>query len=152
MSVPNTLYKPGELAKLLKISRETLRLWAQKGFIQSIVTEGGHRRYVYDLARASSTHNDHVTIAYVSVDKKEELDKHMKSLKERYPGYAGSIVHDIGSCDYFESPTFASIVDKIVNNELNKLIVVGGKKYDQTLKLDILEKLILRCGVTIERI
>ena len=42
------VYKPGELAKKLNVSRETIRLWSEEGKIKITKTDGGHRRYIYD--------------------------------------------------------------------------------------------------------
>jgi putative resolvase len=36
---------PGETAKYFNVSKETLRKWDDKGVIECIKTEGGHRRY-----------------------------------------------------------------------------------------------------------
>ena len=42
------LLTPAEAAKLLHVAPTTIRLWAQKGKLASIVTPGGHRRFNLD--------------------------------------------------------------------------------------------------------
>jgi excisionase family DNA binding protein len=52
------LYKPGEAAKLLYVDVKTLQRWSDRGWIRSIRTCGGHRRYfasdVDELLRSGS--------------------------------------------------------------------------------------------------
>jgi len=46
------LLKISDAAKVLGVSSSTLRRWEKQGFIQSIRTKGGHRRYIAsDLRR-----------------------------------------------------------------------------------------------------
>ena len=40
-------FTPGEVAELLMVSPITVRLWSQKGELESVTTPGGHRRYLY---------------------------------------------------------------------------------------------------------
>ena len=41
------MYKPGELSKILGVTRESLRNWSNAGKLETHKTEHGHRRYVY---------------------------------------------------------------------------------------------------------
>ena len=40
-------FTPSEVAELLMVSPITVRLWSQKGELESVSTPGGHRRYLY---------------------------------------------------------------------------------------------------------
>jgi len=39
------IYTLAEVAEMLSVNKETLRIWDRKGILRSIKTPGGHRRY-----------------------------------------------------------------------------------------------------------
>ena len=54
----------GKVAEILGVSQDTIRRWDRAGYIKSIKTEGGHRRYsISDIE------------AYMCKDKKIKSDK-----------------------------------------------------------------------------
>lgn len=66
------LYSIGEAAELLGVSIDTLRNWEREGKVQSIRTEGGHRRFrAIDLG-VVDTSGTRLTICYARVSNHEQ--------------------------------------------------------------------------------
>jgi excisionase family DNA binding protein len=49
---------PKQVAQMLMVSTESIRLWAEKGVIKATTTVGGHRRFKLDDVRAFAKEND----------------------------------------------------------------------------------------------
>lgn len=73
-----------EAAKLLGVSKGTLRRWGSEGKIISERTPGGHRRHrseeVSHMAQRLPSENERITIAYARVSK-SGLNYHKKGLQ-----------------------------------------------------------------------
>ncbi len=86
---------PNEAAKLLMVSPITLRQWAQKGWIKSYNTAGGHRRFLYhdleyfaDERGLTLMHADNSHTRILIVDDDPQLSGY---LHELLTGASGSI-------------------------------------------------------------
>lgn len=101
---------PKEVADVLMVSPATVRLWSQRGELESVSTPGGHRRYLYEhiqsFAKQRQVHVDdddsRLRILIVDDDKPfaaylEELLSYSPQIAETrcaYDGYsAGSLVY-----------------------------------------------------------
>ena len=95
MASPETkLYTPKQLASILNVSPETLRLWSLDGKLQTVVTKGGHRRYLYKSMNTDQT--DRKNVIYVCIEptvKSTDLDDHIRELKDKYTDY--EVISDI---------------------------------------------------------
>lgn len=97
------LYSIGEAAELLGVSIDTLRNWEREGKVQSIRTEGGHRRFrAIDLG-VVDTSGTRLTICYARVsthEQKPDLERQALVLssyceQKNYNNY--QVIKDLGS-------------------------------------------------------
>ena len=105
------VYKPKQLADKLKVSKETLRLWAESGKIKVTKTDGGHRRYVYnDDTDKKETKLKFIYTRVSSKKQQSDLERQIKYLQKLYPDHR--VISDIGSGKIFLKQIF-SIKNKI---------------------------------------
>ncbi len=55
VSADSTYIRPGEAARILRVSPKTVNRWADEGRISCAVTLGGHRRFRLDVVLAVAT-------------------------------------------------------------------------------------------------
>ena len=95
----------GKAAKLLGVSRDTLRRWEKDGKIHSQRTAKGHRRYLTEeLTGIQSRHqpDNKITLAYARVsshDQKKDLERQIELLESYCSsnGWTHEILKDLGS-------------------------------------------------------
>ena len=90
---------PNEVADLLMVSTESVRLWSQKGWLQAETTPGGHRRYlrqnVERFARERSRNRDADDTRILIVDDDVQFAGYLKELLiEYHERIAVSVVND----------------------------------------------------------
>ena len=89
---PKRYLTPNEAARLLMVSPVTLRQWAQKGWLKSHATAGGHRRFLYhDLEYFAHErgltlmHDDDNLTRILIVDDDLQLSGYLNELLSAYP-------------------------------------------------------------------
>ena len=116
------VYKPNQLAEKLKVSKETLRLWAEQGKLKITKTEGGHRRYIYNEKTENKEVNLNFIYARVSSKKQEDdLKRQVKFLQELYPKY--KVITDIGSGINFNRRGFNNIIKAVITGTVKEIVV-----------------------------
>lgn len=120
----------GKAAKILGVTRETLRRWEKEGKIQSEKTLKGHRRYdktsLLGLAKRPS--KDKLTIAYARVssyDQKKDLERQVELL-ESYSASKGwnyEIIQDLGSGLNYNKKGLKKIIKLLCSNTIKRLVV-----------------------------
>lgn len=92
--VEETYLTPGQVAKLLMVSPAALRIWAEKGEINALITPGGHRRFLpsevdrFAKERGLITHNiEDKKISVLIVDDEVQFSSYLKKLLSKYPDY-----------------------------------------------------------------
>ena len=117
-------YTTKETCETIGVIPTTLRSWANKGKIKFIRTPTNHRRYdVVDYLKT----NDLLVrknICYCRVsshDRKEDLERQVKYLSDKYPDY--EVVTDIGSGINFKRPGLQKIIDIAIKDQLNSVVV-----------------------------
>jgi predicted site-specific integrase-resolvase len=118
-------------AKILDITQQTLRSYADKGCIKYIRTVGGKRRYnvesyIRDHGNADSTTTQPIKkrILYARVSTRKQssgLEHQIKFLRDRYPDF--DVVTDIGSGINFKRRGFKRILELAVSGNLEVLAV-----------------------------
>jgi putative resolvase len=124
----------GEGAKLLNVSQQTLRKYADSGEIESIRTPGGQRMYnirEYMIRKGMTPppmkspieEKDHqVCYCRVSTNgQKDDLASQIAYMKAKYKDY--EIITDIGSGINFNRKGLLQIIDYAINGTLKKLVV-----------------------------
>lgn len=115
----------GELAELKAVSVDTIRRWEKEGKIQSVRTNGGHRRY-----RISDFVEQKVgkTIAYARVsshDQKADLDRQDAVLS----GYCQSfgwdyeVIRDLGSGMNYHKKGLTKLISAILDGDIIRLVI-----------------------------
>ena len=108
-----------EARKYYKVSEETLRRWANKGKIKYELTEGGHRRYqIFPKKKVG------LKIIYARVSsrkQKEDLERQIKHLQEKFPGY--KVIKDVASGLNFERKGIQRILDELFESNIQELVV-----------------------------
>ena len=116
------VYKPKQLADKLKVSKETLRLWAESGKIKTIKTDGGHRRYIYD--DNTDTKDTKLKFIYTRVSsakQQSDLERQIKFLQKLYPDY--KVISDIGSGLNFKRKGFNKLLEAILTGTVKEVVV-----------------------------
>lgn len=146
-------YVSGKKAQeILGISTTTLHKYDKEGIIETIRTPGNRRmynleKYLRENVNNKKENNDldkqiRRKICYCRVslpEQKEELQKQIKDMMERYPNY--EIISDIGSGLNFKRPGLKKIMDYALKNEL-QIIVVSYKDRLCRVGYDLIEYII----------
>ena len=141
-NVEGKMYKPRELSKLLNVSTECLRKWDTQGKLKSSVTEGGHRRYIYN--KLESDERKSIVYARVSSNKqKHDLQRQIDYLHEKFPNH--EIISDIGSGLNFKRKGFVKILECLLNGSIRE-VVVAHKDRICRFGYDLVEQLFKRFG------
>ena len=132
----NTFLPPGKAAKILGISRATLRLWAQDGTIDYVRKGGAGTMCYYDvhgfLKRNStkpSTETQKAKIIYARVSTRgqsDDLERQKRYLQSRYPGH--ELVTDIASGINWRRPGFKSILDRCLQGSFEEVCVAHADR------------------------
>lgn len=110
---------PKEAQKYYKVSRDTLRRWADKEKISFKITEGGHRRYAIEEKKET---RKKIIYARVSSKKQErDLQRQIRVLKNKYPSYR--IIKDIGSGINYKRKGFKTLLELILSNDVEEIVV-----------------------------
>lgn len=121
------LYNPKELSTLLGVTTQTLKEWENEGKIEAIKTPGGHRRYIHKIIKAKNLESDQSTnrkyiYARVSSHKqKEDLQRQVAMLQEKYPDF--EIVQDIASGINFRRRGLITILDQVFAGNVSTVVV-----------------------------
>lgn len=116
------VYKPKQLADKLKVSKETLRLWAENGKIKVIKTIGGHRRYEY----SDDTNKKEIKLKFIytrvsSKKQQSDLERQIEFLQKLYPNHR--VISDIGSGLNFNRKGLNNLLEAIVAGTVEEIVV-----------------------------
>ncbi len=112
---------PRKASEYLGVSISTLRRWDEEGKIKSIRTPGGQRRFCIEEYEAA---NQKPVILYARVSnpgQKDDLERQIKFLRSKYP--EGELVQEIGSGLNFKRRKLLSILERIYQGDIGKLVV-----------------------------
>jgi excisionase family DNA binding protein len=118
--------KAKEASEKLGISVQSLRMWADKGKIESIRSAGNHR--LYNVEKYLSQHvkyvNNRKNICYVREStngQKEDLIRQKKYMRSKYPKY--EIIEDIGSGINFNRKGLRRIIKMAIEGKIKRVVV-----------------------------
>jgi len=129
----NKLISISQTAKILGVSKDTLRRWEEEGKITSVRTEGNHRRYDISKIKPESIHkgdftNNRKTVAYARVsshDQKTDLER-QKQVLELFcskNGWSFEIVSDLGSGMNYHKKGLSKLLNDIINDKIGRLVL-----------------------------
>jgi len=129
-----------ETSKLLGVHQRTLYQWEEKGWIETIRTEGNKRLYnIEKYLKEKECKNDSLciqnldeldkkegklNICYVrvsSLGQKEDLERQKKLIKEKYPNHL--MIQDIGSGINLNKKGIQKIIDLGIEGKINELVI-----------------------------
>jgi predicted site-specific integrase-resolvase len=116
------LLKSNKASKLLGLSPNTLRKYADSGEIKIIRTNSGQR--LYDIESFIGQQTKSETICYCRVSsykQKDDLERQVIYMQQRYP--QASITKDIGSGINFKRKGLNTILEKLLSGSKLTLIV-----------------------------
>jgi len=136
-------------SRLLGISQQTLRAYADKEKIESLRTPGGQRRYNVDKYIAEQV--SHYTAARKSIiyarvstrKQKRDLDHQVEFLRTKFPTF--DVVTDIGSGVNFNRRGFKRILELEVSGHL-ETVAVAHKDRLCRIAFDLVEWMLQRHG------
>ena len=121
----------GKAAKLLDVSQNALRGWADSGKIRHVKLPNGDRRYLVDdltaiggtaVAEAVGGSSRKVIYARVSTaGQRDELQRQIDMLKSRYPGY--DVVSDVASGLNFKRKGLRSLLERALSRQIDEVVV-----------------------------
>ena len=123
----------GRAAKILGVSKITLRRWDCEGKYPSIKTKGGHRRYELsklkpEITYSYSSSDNLKTIAYARVsshDQKKDLER-QKQVLELFclkNGWSYEVISDLGSGMNYHKKGLKRLLNAILNGEVGRLVL-----------------------------
>jgi len=125
------LLRPGDAAKKLGVSCNTLRRWESEGRISAVRTQGNHRRFdenvvpgrpTITIDRHDNGRRKHYAYCRVSSSKqKDDLERQVKSFQETHPEH--EVISDIGSGLNFKRKGFLRMVDDIMRGLVEEVVV-----------------------------
>jgi predicted site-specific integrase-resolvase len=129
-------------SELLGVHQRTLYLWDKKKLIETIRTPGGKR--LYNVKKYLEEHNKNKTNVIIvnnptindkmlnskkyiyarvsSLGQKEDLERQIKLLQEKYPDY--KLISDIGSGMNLNRKGLRQIIDKAIHGDVDEVVVV----------------------------
>jgi predicted site-specific integrase-resolvase len=117
-------YSSKEAESKLGVCRKTLQNWAKDNKINFITTKGGWRKYDIDGYLNENNLIQKIKVCYCRVssyDQKEDLDRQIKYLEEKYPEH--KIISDIGSGINFKRKGLLNLIDLAMKNLLGELVI-----------------------------
>ena len=121
-----------EAAKVLGVSKSTMRRWEAEGRLKPERTPGGHRRYRSEELTHMAVHplpkTDRVTIAYARVsshDQKADLERQAMVLSEfcTKNGWTHEVIRDLGSGLNYHKKGLRELLQRIMRNDVERLVV-----------------------------
>ncbi len=120
----------GETADYFGVSVDTIRRWESEGRITSQRTKGGHRRFLASTLAGieEEERNEKPTLCYARVstrDKKDDLERQANALVAycENKGWQVELIKDIGSGLNYKKRGLNKLIDKILNEEVSRLII-----------------------------
>ena len=114
--------------KILGLSISTLRNYEKEGKIECIKTENGWRKfnvkkYLLDnkIKVKDEIKKNYIYCRVSSYDRKEDLQRQVDYLKNKYPTY--EVITDIGSGINFKRKGLKKLIKIAIANELNEVVV-----------------------------
>lgn len=149
----NNYISGGKASKILGISQNTLRLYANEGKIKYILTAGKQRRYNIDDFIINNKIFNRKNICYCRVSthgQKDDLVRQVEYMKHKYPKY--EIITDVGSGINFQRPGLIKIIDYAINNEIENLVIAYKDRLCR-IGYELIEYILLTfslCKITVE--
>ena len=122
----------GKFAKMLGVTPTTLRRMHARGdLIPYRISKGGTRYYsisqIKDVSKNSS--EDRITVGYCRVSttsQKDDLATQIQNVKSYMvaKGYQFEMITDIGSGINYQKKGLRQLIDKIVNQEIQRIVVL----------------------------
>ncbi len=140
--------KGGEASRIVGVSQQTLRIYADEGKIKSIRTPGGTRLYDITGYVERGNNKDELKVCYCRVSshgQKSDLERQVKYMELKYPGY--EIIRDVGSGINFKRPGLRKIIDYAISGKLKK-IVVSYKDRLCRIGYDLIEHILVQYSHT----
>jgi excisionase family DNA binding protein len=117
-------YSSKEAEDKLGVCRKTLQNWANEGKIKFIRTRGRWRKYDIDSYLRENNLIKKKKICYCRVssyDQKEDLDRQIEYLKNKYPEH--EVIADIGSGINFKRKGLLKLIDMAKENVLGEIVI-----------------------------
>ena len=122
--MPDSLmYVPSRKACLeLGVHANTLRRWADEGKIRYIKTASGQRRYdCSSVEQDSSTKKNYCYCRVSSSKQKDDLERQVSFMSERYPDY--TILKDVGSGLNFKRKQLLFLLEECTQGRVGEVVV-----------------------------
>jgi len=150
----------GKFAKMIGVTPSTLRCMQQSGeLIPYHISKGGTRYYSLDQLKefqnnSNDDNKDKPVIGYCRVStqsQKDDLQTQVENVKSYMcaKGYNFEIIEDIGSGINYKKKGFRKLIDKIVNKEISKVVVLYKNRLVQ-FGFELIEYLCEINGIEIE--
>ena len=111
-------------SKLLGLHPNTLRKYADEGFIKIIKTKGNQRRYDIDSYIKSTGNSNTICYCRVSSNKqKDDLERQCNRLSILFPN--SEVIKDIGSGLNFKRKGLLTLLDRLMSGEKLKIVVTN---------------------------
>lgn len=107
------------------VTAQTLRVWAKDGKIESIKTEGGHRRYKIK----PETSGNYIYCRVSSRKQESDLARQVEFMRSRYPDH--TIKSDVGSGINHKRPSFKWLLEQLYDGNIKEVRVVSMDRWSR---------------------
>jgi putative resolvase len=119
------LLRPAEASRLCGVSVNTLRKWDREGKIQTVRSQGHHRRYhEHEIMQQKNNAATKRCIAYCRVSstkQKDDLQRQVDSFKQTHPNH--EVITDIGSGLNFKRKNLLRMVDAVLQGHVSEIVI-----------------------------
>ncbi len=122
---------PSKITKMFDITSNTLRVWSEQGKISCLRTNNGTGKRLYNVKEINKILGINTkpllpreTICYARVssdNQKEDLNRQIKFLSDRYPG--SKIITDIGSGINFKRKGLEHLLEQVHSGNVKEVVV-----------------------------
>lgn len=120
---------PHQAATYYKVSKNTLRLWANSGKLQYETTHGGHHRYYIPTTTSDDERRSIVYARVSSRKQKDDLQRQIIYLQSKYPNH--EVVSDIGSGINYKRHGFKTILAELFRGHINEVVVSTSDRFSR---------------------
>ena len=139
------------MANVFGVTTQTLQDWERQGKIKAIKTEGGHRRYIYDVPRvhgeSKKSKRKFIYARVSSTKQKLDLQRQVNALQTQYPDF--EVIQDIGSGINFKRRGLITLLENVLGGNVSHIVVAHRDRLTR-IGFDLFQYLFTKFGVSFE--
>ena len=120
---------PKKTAEHFGVCTATLREWSNKGKIEFITTDGGHRRYKLPIESKDNPDGKYIYTRVSSKKQEGDLKRQVEFLRKEYPDH--KVITDIGSGLNFKRQGFRKILEQLFEENIEEVVISSSDRFSR---------------------